>query len=292
MFEMTGWRAVQATRSQWRRDPKNSDRRICPVCGLSVFWPNYARGAHMRVHVKAGWTPPREEPPLRNDRLIFRGVEIEVPGEVVRNAYHPLGLDIDVPHPHPHTHGRFASGHPSGVVIHDTVTASARSGFWALLDRVNDSGQDTTLGTAIIVGAGGIIYQIVRDLDRVTWHASGWSDYKIGVDMACLVDPRLAPNSPLRRLRTSWSEARGYIDYTEAQKDALRTLVKTLCGALDVPFDCPREADGRPATRGYGKGPVRSLVKQGPRYRGVVAHAQISKVRWDGNRALEVLFGR
>ena len=224
---------------------------------------------------------------MRPNVLVFRGAEIEIPGVDVRNIHHPKGMNLAVTYPKS-VHGQFKLSAPHGLCFHDSVTASAPACFHALGNRQNDKGEIMGLGTGLIVGPGGGLYQIVPDLDTVTWHAIGYSAYMIGVDVVSLVDPKLAPNSPLRRPKTSWSEARGYLDYTEPQKATLRAFVPLLCAALGVPFDCPREADGRPATRGYGKGPVRGLVPG--KYRGCVGHAQVSKARWDANRAIEILF--
>ena len=223
-----------------------------------------------------------------NNVLIFRGVAIPVPGVAVQNTGHGYGFDIDEEHPHHHTHGVFPNGLPDGIAFHDTVTSGSVSGFHALLDRKNARGEDMKLGTGLLVDPDGTLYQIVKDLDLVTWHATGWSSFKIGCDVVSLVDPKLAPKSMLRRHRTSWSEARGYLDYTEAQKQTLRVFVPLLCQAIGAPFDCPRESNGKPATRGYGKGPVRGLVPG--KFKGCVSHSQISKARWDGNVALETLF--
>lgn len=227
---------------------------------------------------------------MRDDVIVFRGSEVAVSGVVVRNTRHRHGLNLEAAAPR-HIHGSFGTGRPTSIVIHDTVTVSARSGFHALIDRRGSDGRDALLGTGILIDADGILYQIVPDLALVTWHASGWSTSSIGLDMASLVDARLARNSPLRRPRTSWSERTGYLDYTPDQKITIKRAVAAICGATGIPFDCPRESNGSPATRGYGKGPVRSLIGQGGKYRGVVAHAQVSRARWDGNRALEILFG-
>ena len=212
-----------------------------------------------------------------------------MPGVRVLNTHDPRGLNIDTAHKHPHTHGQFVAGRPDGICFHDTVTRSTKAGFYALLDRKNDAGEDMKLGTGLLVDPDGTLYQIVPDLALVTWHARHWSDYKIGCDVVSLVDPKLAPASPLVRSRTSWSERQGYLDYTEAQKATLRAFVPILCRAIGAPFDCPREKDGRPATRGYGKGPVKGLVPG--KFKGCIGHAQVSKARWDANVALETLFG-
>lgn len=224
----------------------------------------------------------------RLDVLTFRGQEIEIPGVDVRNIHHPKGMNLAKTYPKS-VHGKFGKSFPDGLCFHDSVTDSAPACFHALGNRQNAKGEIMGLGTGLIVGPGGGLYQIVPDLDTVTWHASNWSAYKIGVDVASLVDPKLAPNSPLRRPKTSWTEARGYLDYTEPQKRTLKIFAPILCEAIGAPFDCPREKDGRPATRGYGKGPVRGLVPG--QFKGCIGHAQVSKARWDANRCLEILFG-
>ena len=226
---------------------------------------------------------------MRSDVLGFRGQAIEIPDVRVLNTVDRQGLNIDTAHKHPHTHGQFAAGRPDGICFHDTVTASTKAGFYALLGRKDDAGVDMLLGSGLLVAQDGTLYQIVPDLALVTWHASGWSTHKIGCDVVSLVDPKLAPASPLVRAKTSWSERQGYLDYTEAQKATLRAFVPILCRAIGAPFDCPRDPSGAPATRGYGKGPVKGLVPG--KFKGCIGHAQVSKVRWDGNCALETLFG-
>ncbi len=220
----------------------------------------------------------------RSDVVIFRGAVLPLPGVDVRNVYHPQGFRL----PDAHLHGRFSDAGPRGIVLHDTVTGTASSGFRALVERAKPDGTNMRLGSAFLLGPDGVLCQIVPDLADVTWHASGWSAWGVGLDVVSWVDPKLAPRSPLRRPRTAWAPG-GYLDYAEEQKRVLRAAVPLLCGILGVPFDCPREKDGKPALRGYGRGPVKGLAPGA--FRGVAGHAQVSKVRWDGNVALDVLFG-
>jgi len=52
----TGMQAVRATRGQWKRSHRPQEV-LCPVCGQSIVWPDFARATHLRRHLHAGWVP-------------------------------------------------------------------------------------------------------------------------------------------------------------------------------------------------------------------------------------------
>lgn len=183
-----------------------------------------------------------------------------------------------------HTHGQFSPGQVEAVMLHDTVTRTTDAAYRVLLRRKSRSGKNLQLSTALLLDPSGVVYQAVPDLSDITRHASGWSERSLGLDVVALLDPALIePDHPLRRPSERWAPA-GYVDYTTSQRRVLPLLVRSLCAIFDLPYAWLRDPSGRPATRPYGR---RLDVPES--FRGVLAHGQVSKRRWDGNRALEVL---
>jgi len=221
----------------------------------------------------------------RADRIRFRGQEAEVPGVRVVAAIADEGYNFATAEPGKHVHGSFKRGRPTALVLHDSVTRSADACFDVLRRRRSrKSGRNMGLGTGFILSPSGTLYQCVPDLDVVTWHASGWSGTAIGLDVVALLDPKLAPRSDRRRSATRWAD-RGYIDYTDEQLAALPATVAAICELAGIELSWPTDSEGDPDTQPWGK----RLDLDSRRFSGVVAHGMISKARWDGNRALEVV---
>ena len=227
------------------------------------------------------------QPSGASDVLVFAGEEHTIPGVRIVNTRSPEGYDFSRYPGHVHD-GVLPS--PPALVIHDSITRTTDACFKVLLTRKDaKTGKNMGLGTGLMLSPSGTLYQCVPDLNRVTWHAgSGWNTQAIGLDVIALLDPSLAPRAPNRRPPTSWAP-QGYLDYTPEQIVVLPKVIRGICDARGIPFDCPRDhPNGSPACRGAN----RALVLDPKTYRGVVAHGQLSTSRWDGNRALEIVFGR
>ena len=231
--------------------------------------------------IEAAFTATR----WRHDCLIFRSGDFECPGVRVVNTYSPEGYDFSR---YPgHVHGYFPGGQPSALLLHDSVTRTADSCFKVLLTRRGKDGKNMGLGTALMLSPSGTLYQCVPDLAAVTWHAGVWNRVAVGLDVIALLDVSLAPGSPLRRPATAWAP-QGYLDYTLQQAEVLPKVVERLCELLGIPFECKRQADGRPA---YCKASQVVPGLEPGTFSGVVAHAQVSAARYDGNLALAYTFG-
>ena len=222
----------------------------------------------------------------RADALRFRGRYHEVPGVRVVNPSSPEGYDFGR---YPgHTKGPMKPGYPTAVLLHDSVTRTTDACFQVLLKRKNrKTGKSLGLSTALMLSPSGTLYQCVEDLTMATRHAGGgWNGVAVGLDVIALLDPALAPKSPLRRPATSWAPG-GYLDYTPEQRRALASILQTLAHLLQVPYDCPRDpSDGRPAYRKASE----ALTLNPKEFRGIVAHGQVSPARWDGQVALQTVF--
>lgn len=248
------------------------------------------QAAHgLTVDGKAG---PKETIPImrrtyssplrRHDVLIFRGKEFEVPGVRIVNPWSPEGYDFSR---YPgHTHGMMVLDAPRALLLHDSLSRTADACFNTLLTRKDKDGKNMKLGTALMVSPSGTLYQCVPDLAVVTWHAGGgWNAVAVGLDVIALLDTAYAPNSPMRRPAQPWSPDAGYLDYAPAQIAVLPAVVRGVCSALDAPYTCKRQADGRP----WYQGKEQKLLDLNPlSFRGVLGHGQVSPARWDGNLGL------
>lgn len=57
---MTAFEALRLTRGQWRHNQKGEV--VCPVCGVAIFWADYARARHLTLHLRQGWSPMAAPP--------------------------------------------------------------------------------------------------------------------------------------------------------------------------------------------------------------------------------------
>lgn len=193
-------------------------------------------------------------------RVAVRGVRVVLPGAV--GGYRvPAAQRRPAP--------------PTAIVLHDTVTCST-SGTIAVLERRG-------VGTHFLVDPDGTVFQTADPATDVVWHAEGWNLTGVGVDVVTPIDPdvRCAGGAWPMHGPTPWAP-RGYWDYTDAQKRAVRALVPALARALGVPYTWSRELTGVGRTV-PGLSPAT--------YSGIVAHAQVKANRWDGLVGLVVLTG-
>lgn len=171
-------------------------------------------------------------------------------------------------------------GKPISIGIHDTVSRTA-AGTNRYLERKG-------LSTNYYVDEDGAVYEVANPGEWTTYHGGYANDEAIGVDMVCLLDGKSLGRSQAdkarrgRLVKVPWARKR-VIDYTDAQKAALVELVRWLCAWFAIPFEA-HEVRGK-----YGKRVPRNVMDMND-YRGIAGHGQWSTKRWDGNRALDVLF--
>lgn len=59
---LTRTQALRATRGLWRRNEKRRDEVVCPLCGKSICWPDFARATHLGKHLSDGTFNVPERP--------------------------------------------------------------------------------------------------------------------------------------------------------------------------------------------------------------------------------------
>ena len=179
---------------------------------------------------------------------------------------------------------RHLKGAPWNIVLHDSVTRSARACFRVLKAR--------HLSTHYIVCESGKIYETLDPELYSGAHARRWNTTSIGIDVVSMVSvkslrksratdiPRLA--RVIKQRYRPHNKTKTVVDYTPEQVEALANLVNWLCDRFDIPKTLPTlpvdygwKIDINPAT-----------------YKGVVAHGQISSKRWDGGMAVVHLSSR
>jgi len=181
------------------------------------------------------------------------------------------------------TKTRKRSGKPKSIVLHDSVTRTAKSCFAVLEKR--------DLSTHFLVDESGKIYECADPESRVALHASAWNSRSIGIDMINLLSTKYLKKKKgnkaesarvARIIKRNWSAIRTgkCVDYTEAQKASLVELVRYLCDRFDIPYKVPIELTT------YGE---RIASIDAKKYTGVIAHGQTSSKRWDGLLAVEYL---
>ena len=180
------------------------------------------------------------------------------------------------------TKGKKRTKPPVSIVLHDSITATAKA-CWSVLERRG-------LSTHYMIDEAGNVYECADPEKRTTFHASAFNNTSIGIDMIALLSPSQlkrdnAPNRERKKrlAERAWSahKSKKVIDYTPEQKASLCLLVRHLCERFDIPFAAPEQLTG------YGK----KIEVEAREYQGVIAHGQYSSKRWDGLLAVEVLHG-
>lgn len=174
-------------------------------------------------------------------------------------------------------HRRKRSMQPHAIVLHDTVSHTALGAQRTL----NAKGY----GTHFLIEPSGRILQTADPITEAVSHCGGFNDLSIGIDVVCILSPKLATAEERTRLvQRAWSAAAGtwagqVIDYTAAQRAAVARLVRALCDQLGIPHYV------LDAQVGYGA----KVAGLSPAFRGVLPHSAWSTQRWDGLLAVEAL---
>jgi len=197
--------------------------------------------------------------------------------------------------------GGFSCGRPPGksygpitqpykaILIHDSISPTTSSCYNGLTSH--------NFGTGAMLDPDGTLFVCLNEIGRSVWHAGPYNRWCFGLDVIGWLDPNFKTHVPKARLHAPslWA-TKGYIDYTEAQKVALPLAVGWLVQCLRLPeIKVLWHSEGYLWTMPYGKACPKSekpaeFFALHPDVT-VLAHSQICKPRWDGNRAIEVLAG-
>jgi hypothetical protein len=181
------------------------------------------------------------------------------------------------------TFARVDPARPWSVVLHDSITRSAKDTFKVLESKGS--------ATAYIIPeeAGLPIYQCMDPGTRWSIQANRFNQESIGIDMVSMLDPALLKPKALddeRRTRireAEWSvsKMKGYaIEYTPSQKERLVKLLAVLADVYGIPRVIP------PVKKAHNS----DIELNDRTYRGFAAHAHISNMRWDGLWVPELVF--
>lgn len=165
---------------------------------------------------------------------------------------------------------RGPSVHVSEVVLHETVTTSAKSTVDVLLQR--------GLGVHLIVGPDGVVAQHADLQDDVTWHGSQHNGASVGIEVVNPYEPRFLPkNGPWTAcIEAPWCASqkdhdgvRRYVLPTPAQVEATALVVNWLTSAASAPLAIPQLWPGLQHTQRLAFGRVPADAHAAP---GVHAH--------------------
>lgn len=196
--------------------------------------------------------------------IIVHGQELEAPvGLVVQNFRMP-GL--------PSLRNQARRGSPTEVVVHETVTQSAR----ATVDVLQRRG----LGVHLIVGYDGIVYQHADLLDDETWHGSEHNAASVGIETVNPVEKRYLPslNPPWgNTIDVPWVNNNPYVVPTPEQSESVCLLLEWMSSPAST-LSIPRTWRGMEGQSLHmGRMPVSQM---GP---GLYAHRYFSKDHPDGS---------
>ena len=268
-------------------------RRLWRLLELPLPWRDMAPGSDAFAHATKAY---QDEHGLESDGMLgpktlaaIGRCAHDAPGPILSqpvaapNPAIPIAVivapDIDTD-TYSATKTRKRSKPPQSIVLHDSITRTAKSCFRVLEKR--------DLSTHFLIDEDGTIYQCADPAARYTLHAAAWNRHSIGLDMINLLSTRHLKknNRPenarrARVVKRDWSESRNgkVIDYTAPQKESLLALVRYLCAEFDIPYSAPAELTS------YGE----RLPLDAKKHKGVVAHGQSSTKRWDGLLAVEYL---
>lgn len=220
-----------------------------------------------------------------NDRRI--PVSLEEPVEIV-NFDQAGGLDL-------HRFGHFSSRNnikPSFIVVH-----------WGGLDPHHchrifsspDRKVSSHAGIGLSPEGRPTIYQYL-DLNHKSWHAGWANSYSVGIDIC--QQPDLKWKSHYIKKGYDISEKvnptdRGNKTVLTIEPGvalAVREAVKSLCSALDIPYQFPCGSDGKSYEGSYYHGVVDKEYLTSS-FTGVIGHHHLTAKKWDCACWWEELFG-
>jgi len=120
----------------------------------------------------------------------------------------------------------------------------------------------------------GTIHQLM-DTNHVGWHARGVNSKSIGIEISNAVYMKYAdkydPKRPVIPADTlHGKEFPEHLGFYDVQVDALKELLKTLCGFYNVPLDCPNQNGEL----------IRGVIKASS-FKGVICHYHVTENKSD-----------
>lgn len=145
--------------------------------------------------------------------FIVRGKSIPAPDGLIVTNHVENGL--------PSLRNQARTGKVTQVIVHETVTSSAKSTVDVLQQR--------KLGVHLIVGPEGFVYQHADLAADECWHASEHNDMSVGIETVNPFSPKYAPSMGPWSQKISCPWAGGdYLLPTRAQSEAVALLLQWL----------------------------------------------------------------
>jgi hypothetical protein len=263
----------------WSKHRRDRNQSRASAAGLSLAdlgiesWaPGQVKKLQRRVGTKSdGWIGPLTIAAFVAMRDGLCGVSTPIPTPPSPEVPATTELLIDTT-TFQSSHGRPRKRKVKQLVLHDTVTRSAKSTH-AVLEKRKYS-------THYLIDEDGAIYQCLDPETERGIHASRWNETSIGIDLVSMVAFKhlkkgLDGDRFDRKRRVKYApkgRQKTVVDYTAAQKSSLSFLAAHLCERFDLPFRVPA------GPWDYGD----RMDGLTPKYQGIVAHGHISSRRWDG----------
>tara|TARA_R100000808_G_C2155279_1_gene167333 strand:+ start:11678 stop:12529 length:852 start_codon:yes stop_codon:yes gene_type:complete len=120
----------------------------------------------------------------------------------------------------------------------------------------------------------GTIHQLM-DTNHVGWHARGVNSKSIGIEISNAVFMKYAEKYDPPRPVTPASTLHGkpfpeHLGFYDVQVDALKALLKTLCGFYNVPLECPNQ-----------NGELIKGVIKASSFKGIICHYHVTENKSD-----------
>lgn len=238
--------------------------------GIESWSPSQVRTLQRRVGSKAdGWMGPKTIAAFLAMRDAPAETCIKAPPTEEVPPTEEIMIDRET---YRSKHGKRRSRNVKNIVLHDSVTRSARSTFNVL--------EKKGYSTHYIIGEDGQIFECLDPAKERGIHAAKYNTTSVGIDVVSMVGRKGLRKDRdaerMKRLRRVAYSPRGrykdVVDYTPAQKASLSYLTAHLCERFSIPYRVPA------GPYDYGA----KVDGISPRYAGIVAHGQVSERRWDG----------
>lgn len=130
------------------------------------------------------------------------------------------------------------------------------------------------LSAQFCIDNDGTIHQLM-DTNHVAWHARGVNSRSIGIEISNAVYPKYAskydPPRPIAAASTLHGKPfPAHLDFHKVQVDALKSLLKSLCGFYNVPLEFPNQNGEL----------IRGVIKASS-FKGVICHYHITEEKTD-----------
>lgn len=163
-------------------------------------------------------------------KIIIKGQECDVPDSMMVQNFLMPGVT--------RFNNQKRNNPVTEIIIHDTVTSSARATVDVLLQR--------NLGVHFIVGPEGTIYQHGDLYDDMLWHASQHNGPSVGIETVNPYVPEYMPHGgPWKQvIDAPWAKGKKYVVPTALQSEAVALLVDWLVSPAAKGLSIPRRWTG------------------------------------------------